>query len=132
MISNVMVGIGLALLGFISLLFAAIALLVWKMFNSFQNPNDQINDDDIEEFEMDAYNRGLNQGVSLIHVSLYKIWSENNESVIVGSFPDIREQIKENINAMLSNPDELKKWDEKVVAFNKTQMKDDTDDTDIE
>jgi len=73
--------------------------------------NDNSNKKPIQETE--EFKAGLNYGFSLVQISLYKMWSEQD----ILDFDSINNNVKNNILTLSKSPEDFNKWQSQFVEY---------------
>ena len=116
MLHIIMGCLGVAILALIALAFFGVCMIVWNIYIRHQNVYEEDSEEETEH-EIEIYKNGLSRAAFLMSVSLFKLWKDSGESVIVGTLPDIQKEVAENLAAILSSEKEDEKWGNMYVEY---------------
>jgi hypothetical protein len=64
-----------------------------------------------------TFNSGIERGVSIVFVSAYRMWKDNNYVPIVGDFDVIKNDLLKSLNDFKSDPKLLDSWVDDYNAY---------------
>lgn len=123
MLHTIMGCLAVAILALIGLAFFGVCLIVWNIYLRNQEVYEEEDNQEAIEHDVEMYKNGLGRAAYLMHVSLYKMWKDNGESVIVGTFLDIQKELSTNMGLILSNEKEDVKWEKMYGDYIETVKK---------
>ena len=104
------------------ILFLVVALIIVSKFSPSDEPFvGTTNEKKLDDEKFKVYVDGVVRGSSIVFVSMFKMWKENNEVPIIGSFDEIRKDLSGNLNLFQQNNKVLNEWVDKYNEYLKTQ-----------
>ena len=110
---------GIAVFSLIALIFCMLFMKLYLMMSKFENDEDE--EDDLD---MTSFNTGLNKGIGIAWMGLYKMWSESGETMLIGTYDNFKIQMNENLKVFFSNAEAFKEWTEKFNKYESSIQKD--------
>lgn len=116
-------------LGLISLIFLYVFI---KIVNSINDPfglnnNDMESGDNPDEIkDVPSFRIGFDRGIGVARTNLYKMWVEGGESVIVGSYDEVQEEMDKSLHQLLQSVDVMKEWNTKFAQYIDKKKADDS------
>jgi hypothetical protein len=102
-------------------LLALIILFVFIKMLPLLDPAYDLEDEQNSPINNDSFKTGLNQGLFIAFMSLYKKWIEDGESMLVGTFDDFRIELDQNIAQFFSDNNKMKEWNDKIIKHIEAQ-----------
>lgn len=102
------------LLGIMALIFLYVFIKAIGALNRYESEN---YDEDQEEEMMEQFKHGLNRGLILGQIALYKMWIESGETVLVGSYENIKNEMYENFRKFFNSEEDMRTWNEKFDSY---------------
>ena len=114
--------IGLLVLGLITLIFLIIFLKGMQSLNGSYGLEEEFENDN--NIELDSFKSGLNQGIFIGHMGLYKLWVDGGESMVIGTYDNLQELIDKNIVQFYSDKNILEEWNTKYLNYSNSKKED--------
>lgn len=111
------------LLGLLSLIFLYIFIKVIVLIGHDNESKKGLNEEQLNQKLTEQFNMGFNRGVTIAQMSLYKMWVEGGETVIVGSYDNIKTEMNNNFHQFFNSIDILKEWNTKFEQYSKSNEK---------
>lgn len=102
------------LLGIMALIFLYVFIKAIGALNRYESEN---YDEDQEEEMMEQFKHGLNRGLILGQIALYKMWIESGETVLIGSYENIKNEMYENFRKFFNSEEDMRTWNEKFDSY---------------
>lgn len=102
------------LLGIMALIFLYVFIKAIGVLNRYESEN---YDEDQEEEMMEQFKHGVNRGLILGQIALYKMWIESGETVLVGSYENIKNEMYENFRKFFNSEEDMRTWNEKFDSY---------------
>ena len=114
--------VGLLVLGLITLIFLLVFLKGMQSLNSSYGIEEDFETDN--NIELDSFKSGLNQGIFIGHMGLYKLWVDGGESMVIGTYDNLQELIDKNIIQFYSDKNILEEWNTKYLNYSNLKKED--------
>lgn len=105
------------LLGLLSLIFLYIFIKVIGLIGNNNESNKGLSEEQLNQKLVEQFNMGFNRGVTIAQMSLYKMWVEGGETVIVGSYDNVKTEMNNNFNQFFNSIEILKEWNNKFETY---------------
>ena len=95
-----------------------ILILVYKLlspqeFYEEQSKEENVNGSGLNKEEFAIYTNGIMRGSSIVFVSLFKVWKDNQEVPLVGDFDEFRVSIGKNLDTFNKDKKIMDEWIDK-------------------
>ena len=105
-------------LGLVALIFLYVLVKITQSLNDPYGLNSNSSDEDDEMIDdMHSFKIGFNRGLSVAQMSLYKMWVEGGETVVVGSYDNLQGEMNQNITVFFQDVENLKEWNSKFLTY---------------
>lgn len=113
---TILIVMGILVVALIALILLFVFVKMVEFFND-QNMLMYGEDDDPSSIDEPSFRSGLNQGLFIAQMGLYKNWVETGESMLVGTFDNMRIDMDQNILHFFSDSKNMKEWNEKYLKY---------------
>ena len=107
---------GFLILGLMALIFLYVFVKMIGLLNDSYGSEDD-SDDPNSPVDMNSFRQGFNQGIFFAQMGLYKIWIEGEESMIIGTFDNLRGEIDQNLSQFFQDSTKMKEWNDKYLKY---------------
>lgn len=100
----------------IFIILCVILILMFAIYDKIcEKNNTNVSSDEslLVQKEMDAFQKGLQQGWMHVNISLYKMWNELD----ILDFDSIQSKLQQTIENLANDPKEMKKWAERFKEY---------------
>ena len=74
-------------------------------------------DVNLNKEQLNIYTNGIMRGSSVVFISIYKCWKDNNDVPLIGGFDELRADVGKNLDLFSKEPKVLDAWVDKYNQY---------------